>query len=107
MSAEIDVEIRIYPGYAGEFSKEQAKGAARNGSHVSGRLGAHMTGVVLGSIDARKINPEICERKGVRFGYWIEWAELPKQAYFVLDIHLKYQGAPRHDARNAEEVDAQ
>lgn len=83
-----EVDIQLWPGYAGCFSRQHAKGAIPNGVRVLSKIG-HAGGIVLGSVNARSVNRALCEQKNIKYGYWIEWDDWPKCAFFVLDTKIK------------------
>ena len=95
-----EIEIKAWPGYAGEFSRQHAEGAIPNGTLIFSKVG-HVAGIVLGSVDGMEVDKELCERKNVRFGYWIEWNDWPRTAYFVIDRKIKV-GKKTNDAAVAQ-----
>jgi len=85
-------DIKYWPGWTGAFTRNEAVGALKNGTHIvkanSERGDAHpdgTPGVVLGSIS----HPEIGD--GVPF-YFIEWASRPRIA--VGTVGYKVQAQP-------------
>ena len=70
-----------HPGWRGMFTRDEYPGALRNGTRIVKvtfeRGDAHPVGtrgVVLGSVGHPTIG----------FGYFVEWATLPRHAVFVL-----------------------
>lgn len=88
-------KIASYPGYVGAFTKEQAEGAIPNGSTVmkarseDGDTTMDGTiGIVLGSIDGTLIMPDVMEKTGAKFMYWIEWINRPGFAVATADFKI-------------------
>ncbi len=80
-------EIREEPGWFGGFTRNQANGAIRNGTHIrkcktepSDAHGIGEPGIVLGSIQIPG-DP--------RIGYFVEWSRCPNVAVFVIDWKIE------------------
>lgn len=92
------ITMRSWPGYTGDFTRDQAEGAIPNGTTVvktkseegdtnpNGSLGT-----VLGSIDTEKIDPALSKKYGARFFYFIEWQARPKVAFGVAGFKIERQ----------------
>lgn len=85
--------LRREHGYAGIFTRDQAEGAIPNGARIvkqnsepgdSHSDGAQ--GVVLGSIASP---PELIEKFGAKFAYFIEWDGSPRVAVGTVDRKVR------------------
>jgi hypothetical protein len=83
--------IRLYPGYVGLHTREQAPGAMPNGTRVvkvmfekgdTHPIGS--IGTVLGSLTADP-NPVV---PGVEHFYFIEWDDQPRLAVGVVNLKI-------------------
>lgn len=77
----IENDLRLYPGWRGIHTREQAGGAIPNGTRVrkiDGKPGdVHQVGslaTVLGSLHDAKVG----------YGYFVEWDMQPRAAVFVI-----------------------
>ena len=88
--------IKVWPGYFGAHSRDQAEGAIPNGTRVrklkadpgGDRTPNGTLGTVLGSIDAEQIDPALTRRYGGKYFYFVEWSNKPGVAVGVVDVKI-------------------
>jgi hypothetical protein len=86
-------ELRLYPGYEGVHTRDQAAGALPNESRVvkiyAERGSVRPVGslaTIIGSIEA---DLEDTVKYGVRYLYFVEWDDLPGVVVAVADIRIE------------------
>jgi hypothetical protein len=88
--------LGAHSGYAGVFSRAEAKGALANGTRIrkcnseEGDGTPDGTGgVILGSVNVRAAGVSAAEDHGVTYLYFVEWDNRPKVAVGTIDVKIE------------------